>query len=64
MTSIILSYMFDLDASDFVIGTPPRDRDCKIVNKFGILTVLSAQKLKTLPLQNCLWWVHIVLHSI
>ena len=50
VTSIILSYMFDLVASDFVIGTPPRDRDCKIVNIFGILTVLSAKKLKTLPL--------------
>ena len=50
VTSIILSYIFDRVASDVVIGTPPPDRDCKIVNIFGILTVLSAKKLKTLPL--------------
>ena len=64
VTSTILSYMFVLVATDVVIGTPPRDRDCKIVNIFGILTVLSAQKLKTLPLQNCFWWVHIVLQAM
>ena len=46
VTSTILSYMFVLVATDVVIGTPPRDRDCKIVNIFDICNVLSAQKLK------------------
>ena len=64
VTSIILSYMFYQVTTDFLIRTPPPDRDCKIVNIFDILTVLSAQKLKTLPLHSCLWWVHIVRQSI
>ena len=50
VTSIISSYMFDLVATDFVIGTPLLIVTEKIVNIFGILTVLSAKKLKTLPL--------------